>query len=116
MTYDELKTAFIEKCVKYSIPTAWHSFIQIPPKVHCFGTYCRTATTFDGADMLAMYRVDNVRIAVFYKDGMTDSDEAFERELEEAFRPVGRFMKNSDYDSSNGLFYSVYEFETTENL
>lgn len=115
MTYTEILSEFTAIAEDYKFPVTWHSFIQIPPS-HCFGTYCVPETHFDGADMIAMYKHESAEFVLFFKDGKTETDFEIEKEFEIAVCPAGEFDKKCGFDSTNGLFYTVYTFLCTERI
>ena len=115
LSYDELREKFIGILDLKGIPHTWHSFVQLP-SAHCFGSYCVKKADFDGADDYAMYRHDTINLCLFYRGGMTAEDFLLEEDLEDAVREAENYSKTSDYDSSNGLFYSVYTFRCDMRL
>lgn len=95
------------------IPTAWHSFVKVPSE-HTFLTYSTPSVDFDGGDEYAMFKNIVMEVNFFYKDGKTESDFELESDFENSVRFVGSFKKKTGFNSSDGLFYSVYTFEFGE--
>ena len=65
---------------------------------------------------MAFMRHYPLNVTFFYRDTKTAKDFENEKVFESAVRPMGNFTSVSDYDSSNGLFFTQYTFNMNENM
>ena len=111
-----MNTEDILKIIKsLGLGLEWHSDRAVP-NAHSFATYDIPNKTFDGADEMAFMRHYTLNVTFFYRDTKTAKDFENEKAFENAVRPMGSFTSTSDYDSSNGLFYTQYTFEINEYM
>ncbi len=111
-----MNTADILASVKeLGLGLEWHSYRAVP-NAHSFATYDIPNKTFDGADEMAFMRHYPLNVTFFYRDTKTAKDFENEKIFESAVRPMGNFTSVSDYDSSNGLFFTQYTFNMNENM
>ena len=111
-----MSTEDILKVIKsLGLGLEWHSYRAVP-NAHAFATWNIPNKTFDGADEMTFMRQYPLNVTFFYRENKTAKDFETEKAFENAVRPMGSFTSASDYDSSNGLFYTQYTFEMDEYM
>lgn len=114
ITVDEILES-LNSAVNEPKHIAWHSFLSLP-KAHRFASWFIASEDFSGSDERAEIKESVVKVNFFFKDYVNDDDMEMVREFTENVRSAGAFSSASGLDDANGVFYTSFTFNVSEEL